>query len=114
MKALNQVQFTTKSKVSGSAIASIRNQNQITQIRLCLYIPQSYLHEPVISRLISDYGLIVNITGAMLGAKTDCVGRFDLEIQGSVAQINHGMAYLESLNLKIIGKPHVNGDSWSY
>lgn len=116
MTAFNQVQLKTKSKFSvfGSAIASIHDKNQITQIRVCVYIPKSYLNEPVISRLISDYGLIVNITGAMLEANTDSAGRFDLEIRGSVAQINHGIAYLESLNLKIIGKPHVNGDSWSY
>ncbi|MBD2359052.1 NIL domain-containing protein [Tolypothrix sp. FACHB-123] len=116
MTAFNQVQFKTTNKFSGtnSAIASIRDKNQLTQIRLCVHIPKSYLHEPVISRLISEHGLIVNITSAMLGANTGEAGRFDLEIRGSIAQISTGLAYLESLNLKIVGKPNVNGDSWSY
>lgn len=83
-----------------------------TKIRLHLQIPQHYQQEPVISRLIATYGLVVNITGAKL-EHTGGEGRFDLEIDGTVPQIWRGLAYLESLNLKIRGKPNAEGDSWS-
>ncbi|BAZ21270.1 hypothetical protein NIES4073_21480 [Kalymmatonema gypsitolerans NIES-4073] len=83
-----------------------------TKMRLRLHIPRRYQQEPVISRLIAIHGLVVNITGAMLGKHTNGEGRFDLEIRGTVPQIRHGLAYLESLNLKIVGKPNADGDSW--
>ncbi|OUL26162.1 hypothetical protein BV372_27130 [Nostoc sp. T09] len=111
MTAFNQVQLKTAARAS--VLPSLYEKSQITQIRLCLYIPNCYLKEPVISRLISNYGLVVNITGAMLGAKIGEQGRLHLEIRGSVSQISKGLAYLESLNLKIVGKPNVDGDSWS-
>jgi L-aspartate semialdehyde sulfurtransferase ferredoxin len=88
------------------------SKNTTTKIRLRLQIPQRYQQEPVISRLIATYGLVVNITGAMLGKHTDGEGRFDIEIDGTIAQIWRGLAYLESLNLKIFGKPNSDGDSW--
>ncbi len=83
-----------------------------TKVRLRLHIPPFYQEEPVISRLIASHGLIVNITGAMLGKHTNGEGRFDLEIRGTVLQLWHGLNYLESLNLKIEGKPHTDGDGW--
>ncbi|MFH7029429.1 MAG: NIL domain-containing protein [Heteroscytonema crispum UTEX LB 1556] len=88
-------------------------KNNITQIRLRLYIPPHYHQEPVISRLISQSGLRINITGAMLGENTNWQGCFDLEICGTLPQISKGLAYLESLNMKIKGKPNAWGDSWN-
>lgn len=94
-------------------IAPAFQSSNITKIRLRLHIPGHYQQEPVISRLIAIHGLIVNITGAMLGKQTNGEGRFDLELRGTVPQIRHGLAYLESLNLKIVGKPNTEGDGWS-
>lgn len=39
-----------------------------TQARIRLRIPQNYHDEPIISRLVSHYGVTVNITAALLGA----------------------------------------------
>ncbi|NMF63836.1 hypothetical protein DP113_12460 [Brasilonema octagenarum UFV-E1] len=94
-------------------ITAVFKSSSITKIRLRLQIPGHYQQEPVISRLIAIYGLVVNITGAMLGKQTNGEGCFDLELRGTVAQIRHGLAYLESLNLKIVGKPNTEGDGWS-
>ncbi|MBW4632487.1 MAG: NIL domain-containing protein [Iphinoe sp. HA4291-MV1] len=95
-------------------IAPTFKSSNTTKIRLRLYIPRHYSSEPVISRLIAIHGLVVNITGAMLGKHTNNgEGRFDLEIRGSLPQIARGLAYLESLNLKIVGKPNADGDNWS-
>ncbi|MEI2582522.1 NIL domain-containing protein [Scytonema sp. PRP1] len=93
-------------------VAPAFKSSNTTKMRLRLHIPGRYQQEPVISRLIAIHGLVVNITGAMLGKHTNGEGRFDLEIRGTVPQIRHGLAYLESLNLKIVGKPNADGDSW--
>ncbi|PMB16263.1 hypothetical protein CEN48_03175 [Fischerella thermalis CCMEE 5282] len=104
MKILNRKQNIILSNFS-------KNSNT-TQIRLRLYIPPCYQHQPVISQLISKYSLVVNITRASLGKNTDYRGCFDIQIRGEISQISSGLSYLESLNLKIVGKPNVDGDSW--
>jgi NIL domain len=38
------------------------NNNTLTNKRIRVRIPKDYHQEPVISRLVSDCGLIVNIT----------------------------------------------------
>ncbi len=88
-------------------------QTNITQLRVRLYIPARYQQEPMISRLISDYGLIVNITGAMLEHNTQKEGCFDLELRGTFEQIKRGLGYLESFQIQVIGKPNPAGDSWN-
>ncbi|WP_017318652.1 NIL domain-containing protein [Mastigocladopsis repens] len=93
-------------------VTPLFKSSNTTKIRLRLHIPQCYQQEPVISRLIATHGLVVNITGAMLGKHTNGEGRFDIEIGGTVPQISRGLAYLESLNLKIVGKPNSDGDGW--
>ncbi|MEH1840994.1 MAG: NIL domain-containing protein [Nostoc sp.] len=95
-----------------SLVSSAYTKNQVTQIRLRIYIPKCYLQAPVISQLISAYSLVVNITKAMLQPNTDQEAYFDIELRGTEAQISNGLAYLESLNLKIVGKPNADGDSW--
>ncbi len=107
--------FTHSKLVKGAKIfmvPTVSEKSSITQIRLRLHIPHYYQHQPVISQLISKYGLVINITGAMLGKSTDGNGYFDVELRGNVSQISLGMNYLESLNLRIIGKPNTDGDSW--
>lgn len=93
-------------------ISPVLQKNNLTKIRLRLHIPQCYQQEPVISRLISAHGLVVNITKAMLVENTDEHNCFDLELQGTLPQISSGLTYLESLNLTIKGKPNADGDSW--
>ncbi|MEH2069231.1 MAG: NIL domain-containing protein [Nostoc sp.] len=69
--------------------------------RIRVRIPKNYHQEPVISRLISDYGLIVNITAAILGANAIGDGWFDLELKGTQAQIQSGLTYLHDLELEV-------------
>ena len=75
--------------------------NTLTKKRIRLRIPKDYHQEPVISRLVSDYGLIVNITAAILGANAVEDGWFDLELQGTDAQIQSGLTYLRDLELEV-------------
>ncbi|MDF5722494.1 MAG: NIL domain-containing protein [Rhizonema sp. PD37] len=65
-------------------------------------VPQQYLRQPVVSRLISRYNLIINITAAFLEPHTAKDGWFHLEIQGNSQQIEAGFAYLETLNVEIV------------
>lgn len=85
----------------------------MAQLRLRVYIPQVYHREPVISRLISQHGLVVNITSALL-PNASSQGEFDLELKGTPQQICQGLLYLASLNLKILGKANPAGDGWYY
>jgi L-aspartate semialdehyde sulfurtransferase ferredoxin len=112
MAALNNQKTNFQNRLS--LVSSGSEKSQVTQIRLRIHIPISYLQAPVISQLISTYGLVVNITKAMLQPNTDQEGCFDIELRGTVPQISCGLAYLESLNLRIVGKPNADGDSWFY
>lgn len=40
--------------------------------------------------------------------------KLDLELTGSIAQVQSGLTYLESLNLRLEGRPNPDGDSWYY
>jgi ABC-type methionine transport system ATPase subunit len=85
-----------------------------TQVRVHLQIPSNYQQQPILSWLILNYGLVVNITGALVEDTTQKFGYFELELRGSIFQIEQGLNYLETLGIKIIGKPNTNGDSWHY
>ncbi|MBD0261538.1 MAG: NIL domain-containing protein [Tolypothrix sp. Co-bin9] len=110
MTIFNKYQLAIETRPS--VISPALQKNNLTKVRLRLHIPQSYQQEPVISRLISAHGLIINITKAIVGENTDGYGCFDLELQGTPPQISSGLTYLESLNLTIKGKPNVDGDGW--
>ncbi|MDZ8184409.1 MAG: NIL domain-containing protein [Nostoc sp. ChiSLP02] len=76
-------------------------ENTLNDKRIRVRIPKNYHQEPVISRLVSDYGLTVNITAAILGANAVGDGWFDLELKGTQAQIQSGLAYLHDLKLEV-------------
>jgi ABC-type methionine transport system ATPase subunit len=75
--------------------------NRVTQKRIRVRIPQQYHGDPVISRLVSEYNLTVNITAAILGANANGDGWFDLEVQGKNAEIENALFYLNELDLEI-------------
>lgn len=77
------------------------SDNQLTHKRIRLRIPKDYHQEPVISRLVSNYSLTVNITAAILGANGIGDGWFDLDLQGSSAQIESALTYINDLDLEI-------------
>ncbi|MBW4607604.1 MAG: NIL domain-containing protein [Hassallia sp. WJT32-NPBG1] len=110
MKIFNKYQLSLQTRPS--LISPALQKNNLTKVRLRLHIPQCYQQEPVISRLISAHGLVVNITKAIVEEHTDGHGSFDLELQGTPPQISSGLTYLESLNLTIKGKPNADGDGW--
>jgi hypothetical protein len=69
-----------------------------------LRIPLHYQRQPLISRLVSRYGIKVNINAAMLSAKEN-YGWFDLQLVGNSQQIDDGLLYLQNLGVDLM---HIN------
>jgi ABC-type methionine transport system ATPase subunit len=65
-----------------------------------LRIPEELHSEPVISNLISQHGLTVNIVSATLGINAGS-GWFYLSIRGNQAQIQTAIAYLNDLDIEV-------------
>ena len=74
---------------------------QTNRLRLQLCVLKSYYEEPVISELVSGYGLTVNITSARLQPDTQDDGWFDLDLWGKTKQLYSSLSYLEKLGLPI-------------
>jgi ABC-type methionine transport system ATPase subunit len=83
-----------------------------TQKRIRIRIPKEYNDEPVISRLVSHYGVTVNITAALLGANARDDGWFDLELRGTNPQIDSALTYLDEMDLEIWGESNTEEDGW--
>ncbi|AFY72405.1 ABC-type metal ion transport system, ATPase component [Synechococcus sp. PCC 7502] len=80
---------------------------------ITLKIAGDYHQEPVISRLISEFGLTVNITAAILGENTKDDGWFKLDLQGTQEQIHNALIYLNDLGLEIWdGKNNNIDEGW--
>jgi len=86
------------------------SDNTLTHKRIRLRIPKEYHQEPVISRLVSDYSLTVNISAAILGSNAIGDGWFDLDLQGTTAQIDSALIYLNDLDLEIWDESKIS--SW--
>ena len=84
--------------------------NQIVHRQIRLRIPRNFHQEPVISRLVSDYGLTINITAAILGANAVGDGWFDLDLQGTTSQIDNAINHLQEIELEIWDENSVS--SW--
>lgn len=93
-----------------SIISTSDQRPTVTRIRL--RIPKNYHQEPVISRLVSDYQLTVNIVSALLGANAQGDGWFDLELRGKAAQIDSAIVYLSELDLEILDQDGLGQDGW--
>jgi hypothetical protein len=86
--------------------------NRPTKIRIKIRIPKNFQEEPVISRLVSEHGVTVNIAGALLGANARDDGWFDLELLGTTSQIQSALVYLEELKLEIWSQSNIEEDAW--
>ncbi len=77
------------------------SNNQTNRLRLQLCISKNHYYKPVISELVSRYGVTVNITGALLKPDVQNDGWFDLEIWGSQDQLFSSFSYLQSFLLML-------------
>lgn len=67
-----------------------------------ILVPQLYHRQPVISRLVSRYGLTVNIKAASLASESDDDGWFDLDLLGNPQQVTNALSYLQGLGIKLV------------
>ena len=104
---LNSLETSKQSDNTTSVI-----DNRPTKIRIKIRIPKNLQEEPVISRLVSDHGVTVNIAGALLGANARDDGWFHLELRGTAPQIESALIYLDELDLEIWSKSDTEEDGW--
>jgi ABC-type methionine transport system ATPase subunit len=88
------------------------DDNRLTQTQITMRVPQNYHKEPIISRLVSDHGVTVNIIAAILGENAKEDGWFNLSLEGTSHQIQSALVYLEELDLEIWDKSSSDDDTW--
>ena len=66
-----------------------------------IQVPQSLHQVPIISTLITEYKLIVNIRGAILDQKAIGGGWFDLLLDGEDLNLERSVLYLRDIGVEI-------------
>lgn len=92
--------------------SDLTESDRPTKARIRLRIPKEYTDEPVISQLVSNYGVTVNITAALLGANARDDGWFDLELQGTSQQIQSALTYLDEMKMEIWNESSAQENDW--
>jgi hypothetical protein len=90
------------------ASLQLKHPESLVQTHIQLRIPKSRHADPVISNLISRYGLKVNILGTLLGIDGYGDGWFDLEINGKAAMVRSTLSDLIELEAEIWMNPETN------
>jgi ABC-type methionine transport system ATPase subunit len=90
----------------------MQNDSRSTQVRIRIRIPKQYQQEPIISNLITQYNLTINIAAALLSANAHEDGWFDLELRGTSANIQNGLLYLNQLNMEIWHDSASGAENW--
>jgi ABC-type methionine transport system ATPase subunit len=88
------------------------SDTQQEQVRIRIRIPKAYQQEPIISNLVAQHGLTVNISAALLSANRHEDGWFDLDLKGRHESIQQGLAYLRELGLEIWDDRTADGAPW--
>lgn len=66
--------------------------------RVTLFFPQELIKEPVIYKMAREYDIIPNIRRAKV---TETIGEVTLEMEGSDANLERGIAYLKNTGVKV-------------
>lgn len=85
------------------------NQDRATTVLIRLRIPAQLHQEPIISRLISQHQLTVNIKAAILGANAKGDGWFTLELNGNQTQIQDALVEMKELGLEVWDETEIDG-----
>ncbi len=84
---------------------------RVKTVAITLRIPETYHREPIITRLVSEHGLTVNITAALLGENAGD-GWFSMDLQGTEEQLRGALEYLQQMDLEIWDKTNEDRMSW--
>lgn len=66
-----------------------------------IQVPQSLHQVPIISTLITEYKLVINIRGAILDQKAIGGGWFDLLLDGEDLNLKQSVLYLKDIGVEI-------------
>lgn len=88
------------------------NPDRHTQTRIRIRIPKQYHQEPILSDLIAQYKLTINIQAALLTPNAKEDGWFDLELRGTVEQVQNALVYLNDLSLEIWHDSDAHQETW--
>lgn len=91
---------------------SVEPDDRLTQLQLRVRIPKHYANDPIISCLVAQYGLTVNITAALLSMGDRDDGWFELNVTGSHRQIRSALDYMNDLDLEIWPGGEDQIDGW--
>ncbi len=80
--------------------------------QITLRIPASLHREPVITRLIREHGLTVNIVAAVLGEDSRENGWFRLELTGNERQIQSALVYFEEIEVEVWQADEQDEELW--
>ncbi|AVH67767.1 MULTISPECIES: NIL domain-containing protein [unclassified Nostoc] len=86
--------------------------NRRTQTCIQVRIPKDLHEEPVISRLTSHYGVTVIIAAAQISVNVPECSCFDLELRGTISQIESALTYLDELDLEVLHQSSPEEDGW--
>ena len=66
-----------------------------------IQVPKNLHEVPIISNLITEHNVIVNIRGAILDQKATGGGWFDLLLTGDSVQVESAVSYLRKVGVEI-------------
>ncbi|NCJ05264.1 ABC transporter [Synechococcales cyanobacterium C] len=82
--------------------------------RIRIQVPPEYSGEPVIANLAVMHELEVNILGAFLATHSKESGWFDLQLRGTSARMEAGLAYLRTLEIEVLADDDRPTPDWSF
>ncbi|MEI1375872.1 NIL domain-containing protein [Nostoc sp. UHCC 0926] len=86
--------------------------NRRTQTRIQIPIPKDLHEKPVISRLVSHYGVTIIIADAQVSTNVPQHSCFHLQLRGTVSQIESALTYLNELDLEVLHQSSPEEDGW--
>jgi len=108
---ISQSPMTVVPGVVVPAPVSVPAEEGVQRSHIHVRVPKEACDVPIISGLVSGYGLVVNVRGGLLSPSREGDGWFDLEVQGTPTQIQNGLAYLRQQGLQV-WQEEAQGD-WS-
>ncbi|MDZ7961374.1 MAG: NIL domain-containing protein [Aulosira sp. DedQUE10] len=81
---------------------SANKSRKSSPIHSIISVPFKYQTQPIVSRLVSRYGITVNIIAASLVSGSESDGWFDLELLGNPQQITNSLSYLQELGVSLV------------
>ncbi|MEH2335484.1 NIL domain-containing protein [Nostoc sp.] len=86
--------------------------NRRTQTCIQIRIPKDLHEEPVISRLVSHYGVTIIIADAQVSTNVPQHSCFHLQLRGTVSQIESALTYLDELDLEVLHQSSPEENGW--